>query len=126
MVKIPPCNARDTAAVRGRGTKIPHAVEQLSQSAETRVHAPHEISPVPQHDPMWPNKNFFKGIASLPVKRKFSSPMNHPGTCNVSHSYLAFLTNSVEGRMYVPSVLRYLVGVPFPSQIQCPLYNTIR
>lgn len=116
-MKIPPCNARDTGAIPGRGTEIPYAAGQLSQSAETRVRAPQGISHVPRHDSMWPNKYFFKGIASLPLKRKFSIPMNHPWDMQCYSSYSAFSTNSVEGWMYVSSVLRHLVGVPFPSQI---------
>ena len=30
MVKNLPCNAGDAGSIPGRGTKIPHAVEQLS------------------------------------------------------------------------------------------------
>ena len=32
MVKNPPYNAGDSDMIPGRGTKIPHATEQLSQS----------------------------------------------------------------------------------------------
>ena len=30
VVKNPPCNAGDMSSISGRGTKIPHAIEQLS------------------------------------------------------------------------------------------------
>ena len=35
VVKNPPWNAEDTGSVAGQGTKIPHAVEQLSWHAIT-------------------------------------------------------------------------------------------
>ncbi|XP_055441260.1 uncharacterized protein LOC129655187 isoform X2 [Bubalus kerabau] len=35
VVKNPPCNAGDQGSIPGRGTKIPHAEEQLSWSATT-------------------------------------------------------------------------------------------
>ena len=34
-VKNPPSNAGDAGSIPGRGTKIPHAVEQLSPRAAT-------------------------------------------------------------------------------------------
>ena len=37
MVKNLPCNA---GSIPGRGTKIPHAMEQLSPPTTIRVHAP--------------------------------------------------------------------------------------
>ena len=39
LVKNLPCNAEDTNSVPGWGTEIPHAAEQLSIHASTRVHA---------------------------------------------------------------------------------------
>ena len=36
MVKNPPCNAGNLGLIPGWGTKIPHAVDQLSPSATTR------------------------------------------------------------------------------------------
>ena len=35
VVKNLPCNAGDASSIPGRGTKIPHAVEQLSPRATT-------------------------------------------------------------------------------------------
>ena len=35
MVKNPSCNARDTGSIPGQGTKIQHAMEQLSLCAAT-------------------------------------------------------------------------------------------
>ena len=35
VVKNLPCNAENTSSIPGRGTKIPHAVEQLSPHATT-------------------------------------------------------------------------------------------
>ena len=35
VVKNPPCNAGDVSSIPGQGTKIPHAVEQLSPPATT-------------------------------------------------------------------------------------------
>ena len=35
MVKNPPANAGDMGSIPGQGTKIPHAVEQLSLCATT-------------------------------------------------------------------------------------------
>ena len=35
VVKNPPCNAGDAGSIPGQGTKIPHAIEQLSQRAST-------------------------------------------------------------------------------------------
>ena len=35
MVKNPPSNAEDAGSIPGRGTKIPHAVGQLSLRATT-------------------------------------------------------------------------------------------
>ena len=35
VVKNPPCNAGDAGSTPGRGTKVPHAVEQLSLSVTT-------------------------------------------------------------------------------------------
>ena len=35
VVKIPPCNAGDVNSIPGQGTKIPHAMEQLSPPAAT-------------------------------------------------------------------------------------------
>ena len=35
MLKNLPCNAGDLGLIPGRGTRIPHAVEQLSPSATT-------------------------------------------------------------------------------------------
>ena len=35
MVKNLPCSAGDTGSLPGRGTKIPHAMEQLSLCAAT-------------------------------------------------------------------------------------------
>ena len=35
MVKNLPCNAGDVGSIPGRGTKIPHAAEQLSPCAVT-------------------------------------------------------------------------------------------
>ena len=48
VVKNPPSNAGDMGSIPGRGTKIPHAMEQLSQNTTTaepthhysRVHEP--------------------------------------------------------------------------------------
>ena len=62
MVKNPPCNAVDVGSIPGQGTKIPHAVEQLSPCTTTtelmhlneRAHMPqttepmHSGAPVPQ------------------------------------------------------------------------------
>ena len=45
MVKSPPSNAGDTGSIPGRGTKIPHAVGQLSPSATTAEHMPQLESP---------------------------------------------------------------------------------
>ena len=36
VVKNPPCNAGDLGSIRGWGTKIPHATEQLSLHVATR------------------------------------------------------------------------------------------
>ena len=41
MVKNPPCNAGDSGSIPGQGTKIPHAVGQLSPWAETTEPTPH-------------------------------------------------------------------------------------
>ena len=38
MVKNPPANAGDVGSIPGWGTKIPHAVEQLSLRATTTEH----------------------------------------------------------------------------------------
>ena len=35
VLKSPPCNAGDTGSIPGRGTKIPHAAEQLNPRATT-------------------------------------------------------------------------------------------
>ena len=48
VVKNPPCNAGDAGSIPGRGTKVPHAVEQLSlhvtllslRALEPRCHTP--------------------------------------------------------------------------------------
>ena len=52
VVKNPPYNAEDTDSIPGQGTKIPHAVGQLSPRAtttglcaSTRAHAPQLQSP---------------------------------------------------------------------------------
>ena len=37
MVKNPASNARDTGSIPGLGTKIPHAIEQLSPHATTKT-----------------------------------------------------------------------------------------
>ena len=47
VIKNPPCNAGDMGSILGRGTKIPHAAEQLSLSATTREFT---------HYPTQPNK----------------------------------------------------------------------
>ena len=39
MIKNPPANAGDTDSVPGLGTKIPHAVEQLTLCTTTEAHA---------------------------------------------------------------------------------------
>ena len=56
VVKNPPSNAADTGSISGRGTKIPHAMGQLSPRATTTelVHL-NERSRVPQTtEPMRP------------------------------------------------------------------------
>ena len=54
MVKNPPFNAGDTGLIPGRGTKIPHAAEQISPRATTtelvhlneRAHVPQPTEPM--------------------------------------------------------------------------------
>ena len=41
MVKNPPSSAGDTGSIRGGGTNIPHAAEQLSPQATTRERPVH-------------------------------------------------------------------------------------
>ena len=41
VVKNPPCNAGDLGSIRGWGTKIPHATEQLSLHVATRESTHH-------------------------------------------------------------------------------------
>ena len=41
VVKNPPCNVGDVGLIPGQGTKIPHAVGQLSPHAATRESARH-------------------------------------------------------------------------------------
>ena len=41
MVKNPPSNTGDLGLIPGRGTKIPHAMRQLSQGATAREPACH-------------------------------------------------------------------------------------
>ena len=41
MVKNLPCNDRDAGSIPGCGTKIPHAVEQLSPGTTTRESLSH-------------------------------------------------------------------------------------
>ena len=38
VVKSLPCNAEDEGSVPGRGTKIPHATEQLTPHTTTEIH----------------------------------------------------------------------------------------
>ena len=56
MVKNPPCNAGDAGSIPGWGTKIPHAVGQLSPRAATtepthsgacmlQLQSPHALEP---------------------------------------------------------------------------------
>ena len=51
VVKNPPCNVGDVGLIPGQGTKIPHAVGQLSLCATTaepacsRAHAPQQEKP---------------------------------------------------------------------------------
>ena len=40
MVKNPPCNAGDESRIPDGGTKIPHAMEQISLCATIRVWVP--------------------------------------------------------------------------------------
>ena len=47
MLKNLPCNAGDLGLIPGRGTRIPHAVEQLSPSATTTEPA-HSRAPAPK------------------------------------------------------------------------------
>ena len=45
VVQSPPCSARDAGSIPGQGTKIPHAMEQLSLY--------HNLSPcTPKEDPL--------------------------------------------------------------------------
>ena len=46
MVKNPPPNVEDVGLIPDQGTKIPHAVEQLSPHAATREPACHHKDPV--------------------------------------------------------------------------------
>ena len=52
MIKNPLCSAGDAGSIPGQGTKIPHAMEQLSPHATTaeaacsRAHAPQLESPL--------------------------------------------------------------------------------
>ena len=45
VVKNPPSNAGDTGVIPGRGTKIPHAVGQLSLHTRSRAQVPQRESP---------------------------------------------------------------------------------
>ena len=47
MVKNPPCSAEDSDSIPGQGTKIPHAMEQLS-SCHTATEPAHSVAHVPQ------------------------------------------------------------------------------
>ena len=55
VLKNPPCNAGDMGSNPGEGTKIPHAVDQLSPQAATaelmnsRACGPPKILHAPQH-----------------------------------------------------------------------------
>ena len=42
VVKNPPCNAGDVGLIPGQGTKIPHAVEQLSPFLKTTEPTRHD------------------------------------------------------------------------------------
>ena len=54
MVKNPPANAEDTGSIPGPGTKIPHAVGQLSPCASTTE--PESLEPVLRHKRSYGNK----------------------------------------------------------------------
>ena len=43
MVKNPPCNAGGLGLIPGRGTKIPHTLEQLGQAAITTETSRHNL-----------------------------------------------------------------------------------
>ena len=48
VVKNPPSNARDVGLIPGQGTKIPHAVGQLSPSHTTTTESAHSGPCTPQ------------------------------------------------------------------------------
>ena len=59
VVKNPPANARDAGSIPGRGTKIPHAVGQLSPTTQPeKPLIPHNQRKPVRHngDPAKPNK----------------------------------------------------------------------
>ena len=55
VVKNPSCNAGDQGSIPGRGTKTPHAEEQLSQSATTTE--PESMCPNKRSHMMQPRPN---------------------------------------------------------------------
>ena len=59
MVENPPCSAGDTCSISGGGTKIPHAVEQLSLCVATRE-SPHATTKT-----QYSKKKFFKEFIDL-------------------------------------------------------------
>ena len=68
VVENPPTSAGDAGSIRGRGTRIPHAMGQLNpdstatEAAHSRVHTPQQEKPVqwnkepthPKEDPAQP------------------------------------------------------------------------
>ena len=72
-VKNWPCNGADMSSIPGQGTKIPHAMGQLSPLAIAREPAHLNRSPhVPQLRPTQPNKHFLKIGEVSPSPRRSS------------------------------------------------------
>ena len=76
-VKNPPSNTGDAGSIRGRGTRIPHTVGQLSpRAANYRAHSPWSVLPTTREKPARHNEE------PLVPQRKYPSYLSEDPACH--------------------------------------------